>query len=273
MLGGNLVRIQPFAGRQSRVVAVIFCLVLALPNAALGADGVYEYRQDELPPLEDAQTVVIQGRPLDVGCEWPAESESVELEPGEVWEIRDIAIDMTNCRKIRESGRPTSVRDPGPVDASTSLELKGKGSRGGDRAESPQEVTTASTGFRYVIHRAWWSDVPGFTLNYDETRSSWVWEVGGCVLDGNGYGDWGWFSGSGWRLISKGGSADRTCARFYAVTNSHFRNTQFCSGVSVDTYYYYVRNYGYNTGGFIGTRSSDTYRECLPVFFNYQITG
>lgn len=264
-------RIQPLARR--RVVAIVFGLVLALPSSALGADGGYEYRQDDVPPLQDGTTTVIQGRPVDGGCEWPAESESVQLEPGEVWEIRDIAIDMTNCRKLRESGRPTSIRDPGPVDASTSLELPEQRGRSANLLDQSLEAAAASTGFRYVIHRAWWSDIPGFTLNYDETRSSWIWEVGGCVLDGNGYGDWGWFSGSGWRLISNGGSVNRNCSRFYAVTNSHFRNTEFCSGVSVDTYYYYVRNYGWNNGSFTGTRSSDTFRECLPVFFNYQITG
>lgn len=47
--------IQPLAGRQSRVVAILFGLVLALPSPALGADGGYEYRQDDLPPLEDAR--------------------------------------------------------------------------------------------------------------------------------------------------------------------------------------------------------------------------
>lgn len=266
-------RIQPFARRHARVAAVLFGLVLALPSTAFGADAGYEYRQDELPQLEDARTVVLHGRPVDGGCEWPAESDSVDLEPGEVWEIRDIAVDLTNCRKIRESGRPTLVRDPGPVDATTSLELRPARRGSMDGQLSPQEASAASTGFRYVIHRTWWSDIPGFTLNYDETRSSWIWEVGGCVLDGNGYGDWGWFSGSGWRLISKGGSVDRNCSRFYATTRSHFRNTQFCSGVSVDTYYYHVRNYGWNNGSFTGTRSSDTFRECLPVFFNYQITG
>lgn len=266
-------RIQPITAQRSRVAAIVLGLILALPSVALGANDGYEYRQDDLPPLQDAQTTILQGLPVDGGCEWPAESDGVELQPGEVWEIRDIAVDMTNCRKIRESGRPTSVRGPGAVDASTSIELPEKRRRSGDGVDSLQEVTTASTGFRYVIHRAWWSDLIGLTLNYDETRSSWVWEIGGCVLDGNGYGDWGWFTGTGWRLISNGGSVNRTCSRFYAVTYSHFQNTQFCSGVSVDTYYSYVRNYGYNTGGFLGTRSSNTYRACLPVFFNYQIVG
>jgi hypothetical protein len=253
-------------------VAILIGLAVAVPSVALADGGGYVFRQDELPPLQDAQTTLIQGKPVTGGCEWPSESDRVELAAGETWEIRDIAVDLTACRKIRESGTPTVMRDPPPVDASTSMALP-NGGRHPAGANSAQEVSPAATGFRYVIHRAWWSDAPGFTLNYDETRSSWVWEVGGCVLDGNGYGDWGWLSGTGWRIISYGGSTNRTCSRFYAVTYSHFRNTQFCSGVSVDTYYSYVRNYGYNTGSFVGTRSSDTYRECLPVFFNYQITG
>lgn len=246
----------------------------ALPGlAAAGGQGGYVFRQDSLPALQGAQSTVIEGRRVAGGCEWPAQDEAVKLSIGEAWEVRDIAIDAANCLKIQESGRPTIIRSPGPLQGSHQEILAQDPLFADDSTTTPGGVSPATTGFRYVVHRVWWNDLPGFTVNYDETRSSWVWNVGGCVLDGNSSGDWGWLTGTGWRLVSNSGSANLNCSRYYATTESHFANTTFCEGVSVDAYYYYVRNYGYNTGAFIGSRSSDVYRECLPLYFNYQVVG
>jgi hypothetical protein len=263
---------------RSRVATIVIGAALLIPvHPTIAAGESWVYDQSERSPLQGAHTTVIEGRRVKGGCEYPAETETVELDPGESWEVRDIAVDMANCRKIRESGTPTEIVGPDVTDASISEALATRRSPreplATNDASAGSAMATAATGFRYVVHRTWWSDAAGITLNYDETRSSWIWNVGGCVIDGNSSGDWGWFAASGWTIVSYSGYANRTCARYFAHTESHFRNTAFCGGVSVDTYYYKVDNFGYNTGGFAGSRSSDTLRECLPVFMYYQIVG
>jgi hypothetical protein len=58
----------------------------------------------------------------------------------------------------------------------------------------------------------------------------------------------------------------------FSETTSHMRNWDFCDR-NVDTYYFYVQNYGYANGSNGYYFSTDTYSECAPVFRNWSGWG
>lgn len=245
---------------QGSVAVVLICLITLLTPSTVGASA-WSYRQDKLAPLLTSSLEVIQGVRNSQGCQFPAERDGRVVPPGSVWEVRDVAIDLEGCRKLRESGIPTSLVTPS-LENSVAEPIP---------LSRPESIVLSASGSRSITHLVWWTDLVGLPLTSDRTDISWSWSAG-CVTSGSGQANFGWNTATGWYLLEHASSGSRTCSRYFGTSNSHFRNTAFC-GQQVDTWYFYVQDYGFSDGSASTYRSSDTYTECLPVFLNYQVHG
>ena len=130
-------------------------------------------------------------------------------------------------------------------------------------------VTSTASGYNWT----WWEDVVGLKVNQDRTNISWAYN-GSCASSGSTSGEWSWNYGSGWQIVSYGGSEYESCSYYRGTTYSTFKNTSFCwplPTVYTYYYYYYVRTYGYPSGSIGGMRSTDSIDECLPLWMHYQV--
>ncbi len=258
-------------GRRRVVCSVLsaIAIIAAVPGAALAAvpvgDG-FIFQKTSLPTLADSRRYVLQGKRLGTGrCHY--DYPEVRLpDSAAVWEVRDVALDPTDCRKLVEEGvPPESDQALQPGDGRIAGAIP-------DAASSPTTVTAsaaASTASGY--NWTWWEDVIGIKVNQDRTNISWSFS-GGCNGAGSTSGEWYWAYGTGWEIVSYSGSEYESCSYYRGTTVSHFRNAAFCWPLpTVHTYYYYVSAYGFADGSVAGTRSTDSVDECAPLWMHYQV--
>jgi hypothetical protein len=250
-----------------RIVAALAALaVVALPGpvAAAPGDG-FVYQSPRPVPLAESRTYVLKGTATADGCQF--DYPALVLGAGETTRLqRDIGIDQAHCRKLVEEGIPTAdalaATDPSISSIAAPV---GQGSATGGAA--PAEV--GHSGYTKI----WWVDQPGFMVNQDETYISWI-VSGGCVTQGHASGDWEWRSGTGWQIVSYGGTDELLCSRYKGETWSTYKNPVFCPFTTVYTYYYYVRAYGWSTGNpwITGSWSSNSFNQCLQLYERHEIT-
>jgi hypothetical protein len=244
--------------QRRRLFALAFAVALvvlgSVPSNVFAASGYKFVGWRELPPLQNSERWVLQGKKLPSGaCRYSYESDVEEL-PESGWEIRSIAIDMEHCAKVMEEGVPTFTRRP-VLDGQTETLASAEG--GGFAA-------LAST--RGAWQQVTWYDIIGLWLTYDATQIHWTYN-GSTVWAGSV--DWhmGWRTGTGWKniFVAKSGSYGSGNSFYKGETWSSFKNDVFCWPFpTVYTYYYFNRMWGYADGHATRTQSSDSVDECLP---------
>ncbi len=253
---------------RAAAVAAAVAITAALPAMTLAAkpaaDG-YVYQRTELAALGDARSYVLQGTKVADGrCHY--DYPEVRVPAGaSAWEVRDVAIDPVRCKKIVEEGVPAEpdlkLTDGDKRITEAIPETNGATAAGGEA------VTSTASGYNWT----WWEDVLGIKVNQDRTNISWAYN-GSCSSSGSTSGEWTWAYGTGWEIVSYGGSEYESCSYYRGTTYSTFKNASFCWPLpTVYTYYYYVRAYGYPSGSIGGTRSTDSVDECAPLWMHYQV--
>lgn len=256
--------------RRFLSAALTAVLAWASTGAIATAADEWPYRRAELAPFDQSIIYVVTGEQTKAGCTYEYPDFKV---PADVdwWQVRDIALDPERCRKLVEEGVPTV--DTAPASASDMASTSAVISSAGGAEGSGFATTSVASGYA----RAWYTDLPGYEVTSDTTYISWTYN-GTCTQSGNASANWSWRAGTGWSLISgsNGGTANRTCSRYFADSWATMKNSAFCPWTTVYTYYYHVRIYGWYNGTVTGSRSDATSGGlCLPLFenFDYRRTG
>jgi len=236
-------RLRHWFPAAATITALATAAALPAMTAAKPTGDGYVYQRAELKPLGNARGFVLQGtRTADGACHY--DYPEVRLPSGvSAWEVRDVAIDPTHCKKIVEEGIPAepdfTLADGDKRITEAIAESNAVTAVGGEA------VTSTASGYNWT----WWEDVLGIKVNQDRTNISWAYN-GTCSGSGSASGEWSWAYGTGWRIVSYGGWEYESCSYYY---------------------YYYVRAYGYPSGSIGGTRSTDSVDECAPLWMHYQV--
>src|SRR5258705_8914859 len=251
-------------GQAALASLVAVGIAVVAPVATLGSGDGFVHQSKAPAPLLSRTTYIVPGTKTADGGHYTYPG--LRLRASETTRVqRDVGIDQANCRKLVEEGVPTTSEAAPGADARISQPV---GHQSGTTRAGISEV--GHSGFTKI----WWVDQPGYLVNQDETIISWI-VSGSCVTQGNASGDWEWRSGTGWQIVSYGGTDDRTCTRYKGETWATYKNPVFCVGQpTVYTYYYYVRAYGWSTGNpwITGTWSSDSVNDCLTLYERHQVS-
>jgi len=201
-------------------------------------------------PLAKSQSYMLQGtRTSDGGC---AFSGSLELAPGEAAVTeRQTGLNLATCQAEIERGVPSasSADDAAPPDSST---LSGEAAAQGDLPGSDVPLATHSAGYLKTD----WEDPVQIDVNSVRDNTDWYWNGNSVVAPV--YGSWhlGWYSPSGWQLVSQNWQNTYTSYQTTSSHYAHFKNPYFCA--TIDTHSYYDRNtvHGRNNGSLVGVWNS-----------------
>lgn len=253
--------------RKSTVYLLAILIAVASsstqPVAAIG-DG-FEFQTRERAPLQDSRTYIVHGSKIEGGCAYQY-PRTVTPRGHVAWEVRTVGVDMKQCRKLMQEGVPTDLSSP--AGDSREVQVFGSTSRTGRAPGQARPLAATLSGHT----ESWFEDCCGILLNKDRTEVTWSFN-GECATGGSTSGFWEWNSGSGWRLISNGGSNNTYCLYHRGDTWSEFRNGLFCSPLTVYTYYWHVIFNGYYDGTWSGYVDHDTAYECLPVYGFWRVVG
>ncbi len=235
----------------------------ANPGSMQPSTAGFSYFRTGLAPLINSHTMILQGTKLASGaCRYTILDAQMTVPPGG-WEERTIALDPTRCRKLIESGTPTSL-DPPTGEAGTSAVAQPAAS-----AESggltPLTMTATSA---YI--RIFWMDVANLKVNQDVTQINWSYN-GSTVSGAWTTGYWNWLTLTGWSQYAKtvSGSYGPGSTYYFGQTTSDYVNSWFCAPLpTVYTHYYYVRMWGQYNGTAQWSQSSDSIDECLPFHWD-----
>lgn len=249
--------------RRSLLASLVASLVILSP-ASVGATtdlGGWIHRRDEQPPLIDAETFIIQGVPRpDGSCEF-ADPELVVPDGAVAIERRDLAFDLTLCRKLVEEGTPTTPSPLADLDEFALVEGQ----------SASMAATAAATYWKKAYHQVYWTDAAGAMVNGMETHLKWFYGSG-CAYYSTGYTGMYGYAPSGWYMIQQPSFRQYgTCSVVTSSGDNGIVGNTYVCGREVRTYYYYVRVHGYSSGTVGGTYSTDTTNECLPLFSNRRV--
>lgn len=258
--------------RSAALLAVVaaMCLQLVSSTSALAAKPAEtEFARSGLPPLLHAHTWLLQGiKAPGGGCQYEYLGGSAEI-PADGWELRAIAIDMANCRKLMEEGVPTqaAVAAGASQGASpgTSSQLLGPIANPASPSYSTAAVTSTKGAWQLVV----WTDIIGVTVNHGVTQINWTYN-GSIVLSGNAAGYW--YHLGGWEILSTSVTQGFFSGAFRGQTTSTFRNQGFCGTGQppVYVYHFYDRVWGHFNGTATRDYSTTSANECLPLFVTFQ---
>lgn len=235
----------------------------ALRPAAIAADA-YSSRLSSATILRNASTWVLQGKKLPSGaCRYDYSSAEAII-PASGWELRSVAIDMKNCRKLIEQGEPAEAFTP-DTGAIAAVETIGE-------SGAAKVAATAST--KGAWQRVIWRDLGGVLVNADLTQINWTYNGTTSTL-GSTTGGWFYNTATGWQLGA------HTLTELYGPSSSYYRgqttatfiNSYFCNqpgAKTVYTYYYYNRMWGHPNGTATRSQDSDSVDECLPLHIDIQ---
>jgi hypothetical protein len=229
--------------QQVCVWSGVASVVAACSVSAAGADPV---TWTPGYALGDSHQFTVQGAPDGTGgCVMP--SGKMKLPSGQsAIEQREIALDPATCAATFEEGVPPADEVTG--DALRETPATGYGSTAQANVRAPSATAQAArVRHRVVAHAAsyiytsgqekdWWEDPAGIDVNKTISHVSFYYG-GGCVHNPvNWWGEWFWYTTSGWSLVSNSNYGDASCSLAYSSSWGHMHNWAFCAAW-VDSYY------------------------------------
>jgi hypothetical protein len=243
------------------LVAVLAVLLMtigsALPTVAADGSSGFPIRLQTRLPLIMARQWVLQGtKTTSGGCSFSVPTEQTPL-PESRWVVRSIAIDPDACTKLMEEGIPTY--DPPAIDGATFIDAS--------QIQDDSDALAIGGSTRSAWQWVGYKDIPGLTTTYDVTEITWGYD-GSNVYSGSVKQYNAWWIYTGWEKVYayKSGSLEPSGDYYLGNTWAKFKNSVFCPGSTVYTYYYYNKMWGYPDGTATRSWSSDTINDCLRLF-------
>lgn len=253
------------AGTAPDSAASIKAFVIPVGMSKASSTGLY--------PLANSTKWLAQGTRAGALCQF--DGPAVALAPNEIAvEVRQIAIDNSNCTTVWERGVP-------PL--SEQQKTTGESSAAGLATEANTATTTsfeaaadvvalAASGSGSGYEKAWHTDGPGLVVNSLKSNISWAWN-GSCVTSSSGSYNTTWRNSTGWEPPYGISSViSRSCANARVTSAATFKNTGFCWPITVYAYYSGIQVTGGFNGGISGGVSQvQTTGACLPLYEHWQL--
>ena len=266
------------------VVAAAALTGLAPASAGTGVDsavsktleipaGMAKASSNGLYLLANSSKWLAQGTRVGALCQF--DGPVVALAPNEdAMEVRQIAIDNSNCSTVWERGvPPLSEQQKTTGDSSASgLATEAATTMATNLASGTDLMALAASGSGSGYERAWHTDGPGLTVNSLQSNISWAWN-GSCVTSSSGSYNTTWLSNTGWEPPYGISSViSRSCANARVTSAATFKNTGFCWPITVYAYYSGIQvTGGYNGGISGGVSQVQTTGACLPLYEHWQL--
>lgn len=205
--------------------------------------------------LERSRSIIVVGERLDSGgCVFTIPD--LTLEPGQsALEARPVETDFRECVQEVEIGEPPSEALDQDLPAGGTYATEQFSANRGAPISQRSAVALAASGTDTAYYEIRWHDLYEITTTRTRAYLEWSWN-GSCVTSSSAWGNYWWFSASGWSKIASSGYKTSSCTVHKSIVDwAHYRNNTFCDifgGANVNTYVDNAQVHGTNVGGVSG---------------------